>query len=249
MNKSDKLKSIILSKYKSLREFSSAVGIPNTTLVSALDRGIEGMAIEKVIQICDFLHIDIKTFEPIQEKADFSLTHTQKNLITKYEALDAHGKEIVDVVIEKEIERMEKLSETEQPTDEIDDNIIYITHSGYKASAGRGYFLFDDAESEQLAVTYNELTRKADICISVDGHSMEPLCSDNDILLVRKQPDIEVGEIGIFIIGADKGYVKEKGPDRLISLNDKFDDIYPNDFEEIICYGKVLGKLDPEWIK
>ena len=32
MNKSEKLKSIILSRYKSIREFSFAVGIPNTTI-------------------------------------------------------------------------------------------------------------------------------------------------------------------------------------------------------------------------
>lgn len=51
--KSEKLKSAILSQYKSIRKFSEAVDIPNSTIVSALDNGIGGMAVDKVIKICD----------------------------------------------------------------------------------------------------------------------------------------------------------------------------------------------------
>lgn len=67
MNKSEKLRKIILTKYKSLKEFANEVNIPSTTLISALDRGIGGMGIDRVIKICDTLKIDIKTFEPIKE--------------------------------------------------------------------------------------------------------------------------------------------------------------------------------------
>ena len=44
------------------------------------------------------------------------------------------------------------------------------------------------------------------------------------------------------------GYVKKQGPDRLISVNDEFDDIYPNEYDNVICRGKVIGVLDPKWI-
>lgn len=65
MNKTQKLKNIILSKYSSIREFSRIVNIPSTTLTSALDKDIGGMAVDRIIKICDALNIDIKTFEPI----------------------------------------------------------------------------------------------------------------------------------------------------------------------------------------
>ena len=112
MNKSEKLKSIILSRYKSIREFSFAVGIPNTTLVSALDRGIGGMAIDKVIQICDFLNLDIKTFEPLEN--EISITHInneQKNLLDRYSLLDEQGKNTVNFIIDNEIKRINAISE------------------------------------------------------------------------------------------------------------------------------------------
>ncbi len=66
MNKTEKLKHIILSKYNSIREFSKIVEIPSTTLTSALDKGIGGMAVDRIIKICDVLNIDVKTFEPLE---------------------------------------------------------------------------------------------------------------------------------------------------------------------------------------
>lgn len=90
MNKSAKLKNIILSKYKSIREFSNIVGIPNSTLVSALDNGIEGMAVSKVIQICEVLNIDVKTFEPL-ELTNNTISHQERVHIKKYRLLNENG--------------------------------------------------------------------------------------------------------------------------------------------------------------
>ncbi|MFR3566451.1 MAG: hypothetical protein ACLTUR_00565 [Paraclostridium sordellii] len=67
MNKTNKLKQLILNKYGSIREFSRIVQIPSTTLTSALDKGIGGMAVDRVIKICDILNIDIKTFDPLDQ--------------------------------------------------------------------------------------------------------------------------------------------------------------------------------------
>ena len=121
-----------------------------------------------------------------------------------------------------------------------------LFRSGYKVSAGLGYFLFDDVEEGSINVVYNNTTRKADLCIGVDGYSMQPLYDDGDLLLVRRQPSIEAGEIGIFIKGS-QAYVKKMGSDRLISLNRDYDDIYPSEYENIECYGKVIDKLHDDW--
>jgi hypothetical protein len=39
------------------------------------------------------------------------------------------------------------------------------------------------------------------------------------------------------------GYFKKYGGDRLISLNPEFGEILLKDFDEILCCGKVVGKL------
>lgn len=54
----EKLKDLILSKFKSIREFSNAIGLPYTTVDSILRRGIEKANILNIIKICDVLNID-----------------------------------------------------------------------------------------------------------------------------------------------------------------------------------------------
>ncbi len=80
MTKTEKLKNIILSRYGSIREFSKIVGIPSTTLTSALDRDIGGMAVDRVIKICDSLDLNVKTFEPLD-------THSKESILSKEESM------------------------------------------------------------------------------------------------------------------------------------------------------------------
>ena len=66
MTKAEILKAEILKQYKSVRQFAIDMEIPYSTLVTALDRGIEGMAYGTVIRICDKLSlnpVDISSLE------------------------------------------------------------------------------------------------------------------------------------------------------------------------------------------
>lgn len=93
MDKTEKLKHIILSKYNSVREFSKIVEIPSTTLTSALDKGIGGMAVDRIIKICDVLNIDIKTFEPLEViPPNNNLSHEEITLLENYNKLNDLGK-------------------------------------------------------------------------------------------------------------------------------------------------------------
>lgn len=92
MDKTDKLKHIILSKYSSIREFAKIVDIPSTTLTSALDKGIGGMAVDRIIKICETLNIDIKTFEPIVPLTNTNLSNEETNLLDNYNKLNDLGK-------------------------------------------------------------------------------------------------------------------------------------------------------------
>lgn len=63
-------------------------------------------------------------------------------------------------------------------------------------------------------------------------------------LHVKKQPSVEQGQVGIFII-ENSGYIKKYGGDRLISLNEEFDDIMFSDYDpdDIRCVGLVIGRV------
>lgn len=122
-------------------------------------------------------------------------------------------------------------------------SMLIIKHSAYKVSAGTGERL-DSDEWNEINIPDTPEARKADFCLTICGNSMEPVYYDGDIVLVKQQSEIERGQIGIFIIEGC-GYIKKFGGDRLISLNDQYDDIMFADYdpEDIRCSGLVIGRV------
>lgn len=124
--------------------------------------------------------------------------------------------------------------------------VLEIVHgliSTQSVAAGTGVFLDADA-FESISLHKNDLTKKADFYVPVSGNSMEPKFHDGDILMVAKTP-VKYGETGIFTLDGS-GFVKVRGKSELISLNPDYKPIPMND--DIICNGKVIGVLDPEWL-
>lgn len=55
----DKLKTMIVTKYGTMLDFSRVVGIPNSTLANILKRGVLNAGIENIIKICEALNISV----------------------------------------------------------------------------------------------------------------------------------------------------------------------------------------------
>ncbi|MCM1336008.1 MAG: XRE family transcriptional regulator [Bacteroides sp.] len=155
--------------------------------------------------------------------------------IKKYRVLDEHGKDMVDTVLEKEYTRCAKA-----PKAEISKPAITIKHSTYKVSAGLGFDLEDRDSWEEIEISDTPEAQKADFAVTIKGNSMEPLYYDGDIVLVRTQSTVDVGETGVYIINGG-GFIKRYGGDRLISLNPEYDDIFFSEDDYISCAGKVIG--------
>ena len=84
MTKADILKKEILAQYKSVRQFSIDMSIPYSTLVTALDRGIEGMAYGTVIRICDRLSLNPVDFTPLDQGANLGDTIIENRVMQQY---------------------------------------------------------------------------------------------------------------------------------------------------------------------
>ena len=111
--------------------------------------------------------------------------------------------------------------------------------SEIRVSAGTGNWV-EDNRYGTIEVADTPLSRKADLVIEVSGDSMEPTYHDGDNILVRLQPSIDIGEVGVFVKDCE-GYIKELGKNRLISHNKKYKDIIIDEYSQIHCVGKVIG--------
>lgn len=90
--KSKILKKEILNQYKSIRQFALEMGIPYSTLVTALDRGIEGMAYGTVIRICDKLNLNPVTFKALEDTT-VSEQLLENQVMSYYVKLNQEGKD------------------------------------------------------------------------------------------------------------------------------------------------------------
>lgn len=200
-----------------------------------------------LIEIADFFNVSLDYLVYGKEKSSptFELNADEHELLQYFKKLSDKSKGIV-------LGRAEQLAELEapavnEPEPEEDKEIetIFIEYSTLRVSAGTGEPLIDDTYPEFIEVKRSELTEEANFAVKINGNSMLPHYKNNDIVLVRSQPEVAVGEIGIFTIDGE-GYIKERGENRLISLNPEYDDIYFKEGQDIRCKGLVIGTLEDE---
>ncbi len=99
VTKAEILKEAILAEYKSIRKFSVEMEIPYSTLVTALERGIGGMAYSTVIRICDALALNPVDFSPLEEGNALSEQITTKRVMERYNRLNSEGqKRILEIM-------------------------------------------------------------------------------------------------------------------------------------------------------
>lgn len=204
-------------------------------------------------KLLDALRVDANYLfqDVVHVKSEFQADFKEQEHIKKYRALDDYGQKAIDGLLEIEYTRCttpqpvplpEAVEEEQEPL----YNVVSFPLPDNRASAGFGDELDSDDVTTITAIA-NRDTIRADFCVKVDGHSMEPLYRDGDLVLVHRQPAIDVGSIGVFAAN-DKGYIKQQGEDRLISLNPAYPDVEPEECYVYKCFGEVIGVLDPEWI-
>ena len=92
MTKAEILKAEILKQYKSVRPFAIDMEIPYSTLVTALDRGIEGMAYGTVIRICDKLSLNPVDFSSLEKGEVLGEKLLENRVMQYYIQLNKRGR-------------------------------------------------------------------------------------------------------------------------------------------------------------
>ena len=207
--------------------------------ISNYENSISSPKESVLLKLMDILEIDANFLfqDMVEKKPSVYLTPSENTLLDKYRRLDTLSKELVDIVIDKELERINNECV-------LNDNVVDF--GSYKeipcypklASAGTGEYLFDDIPTNTIKIDSREYP-KADYAIQVNGDSMEPTYYDGDTLIVERNAIPAEGQVGIFIVDG-RGYVKRMGNGELLSDNKAYESIVG---EYGKCLGKVLGKL------
>ena len=95
------IKTEIKKQFRSVRHFSMYIGVPQSTIVTALQKGIGGTSFETIMHICEVL--DIK---PVAGENPIFLDGEKRELLERYTRLDAEGKKAVRALTAIELLRV-----------------------------------------------------------------------------------------------------------------------------------------------
>lgn len=207
--------------------------------------------IEILMKLCDLYGIKdiLRTFGYDGYKEDGSIQLNMKEIehIEKFRSLDDFGKEHISYELDREAARVRELNNMKERIQELENEpsstptqIRAISYYQRLASAGTGQIVFDGVPVDKIEIPDIPEYKRVSYAIGVNGNSMEPLYHDGDILLIEPTCKVDVGEIGIFIIG-DESYVKKLGKGKLISLNAGYGDIPLTEYSK--CMGRVIDKI------
>lgn len=231
-----------MSFYNNFISACNIRGIPPT--VACKNSGISESAYKKWEKSSPKSDTIIKLASTLNFSIDYLLTGKEPTIpaeyqfiISSYQELSKNNKQLLQDILTSMIE----IQLEEERRSQIKAITIRLMRN--KVSAGIGYDLNfnSDDDFKNIKVLDTPEAESADFAVTVEGESMSPDFHDGDIVLVKQQDNIDIGQIGIFTIDGD-GYIKEYGEDCLISHNPKYPDIYPEEYQEVKCYGLVLGK-------
>ena len=229
-----------IKKYRNIKgmtqqDIADALGESSGRVIYNWEKGIGRPDCDKLAKLCDLLGVSADELIGCQSMAQRP-TATEWTTLQKYRALDEHGKEIVDYLIDSEYKRVTALTRKPKP------RMLKIDWYAQPASAGTGNILDSDL-AEELYVPEGAEAEQADFVISVGGDSMEPTYRDGDKVFVEKCDAVDVGEVGIFVVNGDV-YIKELGNNCLISHNEKYKPIRVGENDSVYCCGRVIGIVE-----
>lgn len=233
----------ILKEQLSLRgmrvgELSRIIDVPAQTLYSIIKRDNMKIDFDVLLRICRALDVPVELFcgEKAASAVPAGPDAAELEHLRRYRALDDHGRDMVNTVMDKELQRLEAGKNT-APRGRVIPLYFSPAAAGYASPA-----LGEDYEDYIVPAE-----SRADFAARISGDSMEPLLHDGDIALVRRCP-IENGDIGLFFVDGDmkcKQYCRDSlGNVYLLSVNraradaDSF--IPESSGVTVCCFGKVL---------
>lgn len=235
-----KLKQRRIEEKISAEELANKLGVSKSTIYRYEKGEIAKVPTETLEKISKILNTSPAYFMGWSD-----LTHNSKSdIVAIYEKLNENRQEKVLDFASDQLAEQEQESAVSSIFSKKEDDDEYITdYVQGLVAAGRGVFQEDNLYME-VRLKASDVPDEYDTIAKVAGDSMEPLIHDNDLLFIKITSQIEPNDIGIFQVN-NKNFVKKLKRDYdgrwyLQSLNDKYEEIYLSENDDIRTIGEVV---------
>lgn len=226
------LKEIRNQKNMSLRDFSAILGISHTYL-NKLELGYDSRSGKPVSPTIEVLKQISKALN-----LDLSILLEASGYLERFHDSESSNQKLLNVNLKS-----------------FDNNDITNVRKGHKipvlgkVAAGIPIEAIENYDSDEWEEIPEEMATSADyFALKIEGKSMEPKFSEGDVVIVKKQDDVESGEIGVVIVnGSDATVKKVVKQDNGIMLVASNQSVYPLKFYDINSVEnlpvRIIGKV------
>ena len=190
-------------KHGAKADFAKQLGFDSGDIVSMWIKGTSKSYRNYLYEIANLYGVSI-TWLMGDSDSKQPAAEPEPAILSKYNALDEHGRRLVDLILNAEWERCTKTA----PAAEI-VSLGTIRHYLARPAAGVNG-LIEGEDYEDIPRTA-DMPREADFCLTVSGDSMEPYIHDGQMVYISEAAQLHPMDVGVFAVDGAT-YVKQYAP-------------------------------------
>lgn len=248
----NKIKTLRLQNNMTQKEFAQSIGV-SVVSIQCWENGSKKPSMSAIISIAKIFKVTTDYILGVNQGKDYEipmLSNAEHRLLSNFRKLDDHGKKVVETICSLEKSRI--MSEEQQSenvislADRIPHPNRYIPRYTTPSAAGSSVPL--DGDDFEMILVDDSVPRDADFAVGIQGNSMMPYIHDGDTVYVKRDCELNIGDVGIFCVDGAM-YCKQYFVDSeanliLVSANPrlKHTNVYvgADSGSSVQCYGKVL---------
>lgn len=250
MNFGEKLKDLRREKNLTQQTLGQLIGV-STVTVRSWENNSRSPGMEQLMRISRALNTSIDSLLEVNfDRDDDDLSREERSLLSQYRILDVYGKQAVDSICGIEYDRMtsqQKQRHREEKVVDFQENATAQIPCFYLPSAAGTSAPLDDNNFKMITIS-GYVPPETDFAIHVQGNSMFPYIEDGEMVFVKKQEELNIGDVGIFCVDGSlycKQYYRTwNGTVTLVSANPALKDtnvvLTPESGSSLSVCGKVL---------
>ena len=253
MTVGEQIKKFRLEEKLSQKALGEKLGM-SQQMIAQYENGERNPKLETLKRIAVVLNVSLLDLGIITDELKQALTELNQQGVTQY----IHGATVEVSEIINSLENLNNLGQQKilaytkdlsripeyqkAPASAPESKIIVLPYFRAGVSAGSGIFIFGNEAEDEIELPDLPEYEAADFAIDVNGDSMEPDFSHEDIALVQQDAELFPGDIGVFVVNSN-AFIKELGKNELISRNKDYKNIPIHEGDNVVCMGKVIGKV------
>lgn len=207
MDFGQRLKSLRLERGLTQKELGSAMGVSVVT-VRSWEQNAKRPAMDALLSLGRTFGVSMDTLMDFHignvSKTSLVLSPAEKSLLRNYQLLDPYGRKAVEAICALEAERVSSAQREPEPKKiiniaEVKDKAVrYMPH--YTSPSAAGFSVPLDGADFSMIPVDDSVPDAADYAVDIQGNSMEPYIHDGDMVYVKKDAELSIGDVGIFCV-------------------------------------------------